>query len=138
VDDDLELLALLRGILENAGYLVKTAATGEEALERAATFLPDLIILDLLLPQINGFTVCEKLRASRAAAATPVIMITTLPGEFPRLEGIEAGCDAYLSKPFEMRELLLRMEGLLNRRLDSPSFEFRAGGAAQKDSRPQS
>ena len=106
VDVDINMLELLSGSLTGAGYQVQTAASGEAGLEQALTFNPDLILLDLVLPKINGFNVCEKLRAQPATAITPIIMMTTLPGRFPRLEGMVSGCDEYISKPFEVRDLL--------------------------------
>ena len=115
VDDDVNMLELLNGSLTDAGYLVQTTESGEAGLELALTFSPDLILLDLMLPKINGFNVCEKLRSHHATAITPIIMMTTLPGRFPRLEGIMSGCDDYISKPFEVRDLLLCIGKWLHR-----------------------
>jgi two-component system phosphate regulon response regulator PhoB len=115
VDDDVDLLELLRGPLENLGYIVRTVTTGEAALGQANTFSPDLIILDLMLPQMNGFAVCEQLRSRPTTATTPIIMMTALTGEFPRMEGMHSGCSAYISKPFHLRELLVQVADLLAR-----------------------
>lgn len=115
VDDNASLLELLSVALTEAGYLVQTATNGEAGLELAQTFNPDLILLDLMLPKINGFNVCEKLRAHRATAITPIVMMTTLAGQFPRLEGIGSGCDEFISKPFELQDLLLRVAKWLHR-----------------------
>ena len=115
VDDDANLLELLSDTLKEAGYQVQTARTGEAGLELAHAFNPDLIVLDLILPKINGFNVCAKLRAHHATAKTPIIMMTTLSGRFPRLEGMVSGCNEYIAKPFEVRELLSCIENLLHR-----------------------
>ena len=115
VDDDFNLLQLLSEALKEAGYDVQTARTGEAGLELAQTFNPDVIVLDLILPKINGFNVCSKLRSHHATAKTPIIMMTTLSGRFPRLEGMVSGCNEYIAKPFEVRELLSCIENLLHR-----------------------
>jgi len=130
VDDDSDLLELLRNLLEGLGCVVRTVTSGEAALEQAVAFTPDLIVLDLLLPQMNGFTVCERLRALLSAATTPVIMMTSLIGEFPRLEGLHCGCNAFITKPFQIQELLAQVEKLLPRPLAPPAAATRsaAGG----------
>ena len=115
MDDDVDLLELLRGSLENLGYIVRTVTTGEAALEQAITFTPNLIILDVVLPQMNGFAVCEQLRSRPTTATTPIIMMTALTGEFPRMEGTHSGCSAYISKPFQIQELLVQVADLLAR-----------------------
>ena len=106
VDDDPDMVELLRLALTETGFSVRIAATGEEALRMAQRSAPDLMVLDLLLPGMNGFSVCEELRLNPATAALPVLMITVLPGEFPRLVGVEAGANAYLNKPFRVEEFV--------------------------------
>ena len=106
VDDDPDMVELLRLTLIEAGYSVGTATTGQEALRKAQRSPPDLMVLDLLLPGMNGFSVCEELRLNPATVSLPVLMITVLPGEFPRLVGVEAGANAYLNKPFRMDEFV--------------------------------
>ena len=113
VDDDPDMVELLRFALTEAGYSTCTAATGTEALAEAQRSSPDLVVLDLLLPEMNGFNVCENLRRNPATASVPIIMITVLPGQFPRLVGAEAGVNAYVSKPFPMQELVACVAGLL-------------------------
>ena len=115
VDDDPDMVELLRLGLTDAGYLTHTAGTGKEALQKAKRDLPDLVVLDLLLPDMNGFSVCEQLRLSPATASLPVLMITVLPGEFPRLVGVEAGANAYLNKPFRMEEFISCVGDLVGR-----------------------
>ena len=106
VDDDPDMVELLRLALSDAGFSVRTAVDGQDALRMAQRSPPDLVVLDLLLPGMNGFSVCERLRLNPATASIPVLMITVLPGEFPRLVGAEAGANAYLNKPFRMEELV--------------------------------
>jgi len=115
VDDDPEMVELVRLTLTAAGYAVRTAATGEEALQKAQRSPPDLVVLDLLLPEMNGFSVCQELHLNPATASVPVLMITVLPGAFPRLVGVEAGATAYLNKPFRTEELLSAVGELLHR-----------------------
>ncbi len=113
VDDDPDMVELLRLVLTEAGYSACTAATGTEALAEAQRSSPDLVVLDLLLPKMNGFNVCENLRRNPATASVPIIMITMLPGQFPRLVGVEAGVNAYVNKPFQTQELVSCVDGLL-------------------------
>jgi DNA-binding response OmpR family regulator len=115
VDDDPDMVELLRLALTDAGFSVRTAANGREALRKAQRSPPDLVVLDLLLPGMNGFNVCEQLRLNPATAAVPVLMITVLPGEFPRLVGAEAGANAYLNKPFRVEELVSCVGDLVRR-----------------------
>ncbi|MGD0260086.1 MAG: response regulator [Verrucomicrobiota bacterium] len=126
VDDDPDMVELLRLGLTEAGYSTRTAITGKEALQKAKRFLPDLMVLDLLLPDMNGFSVCQQLRRNPPTAAIPILMITVLPGQFPRLVGVEAGANAYLNKPFRVEELvscvgdLLRQPGVVSEVLAAP------------------
>jgi len=114
VDDDPDMVELLRLGLTDAGYSIRTADTGKEALQKVKRSLPDLVVLDLLLPGMNGFSVCQELRRNPATAAIPILMITVLPGEFPRLVGAESGANAYLNKPFRMEELVSCVGDLLH------------------------
>jgi len=113
VDDDPDMLELLRQALSDAGYATVSAANGNEALQMAKRSPPDVVVLDLLLPDMNGFSVCEQLRLSPATASVPVLMITVLPGQFPRMVGVEVGADAYLNKPFRTEELVSCVGDLL-------------------------
>jgi len=125
VDDDPEVVELLQVILTGAGYTTLTASTGEEALTKAQQSTPDLIILDLLLPEANGFTVCEHLRRHPATASVPIMILTGLPGELPRLAAGEAGADAYVRKPFEIQELVSQVAALLLQSQPFPSASWR-------------
>ena len=115
MDDDPDMVELLQLGLTEAGYSTCTAGTGKEALQKAKRSPPDLEVLGLLMPEMNGFGVCQQLRRNPATAAIPILMITVLPGEFPRLVGVEAGADAYLNKPFRMEELVSSVGTLLRR-----------------------
>jgi len=115
VDDDPDMVELLRIALTEAGYSTCSATTGTQALAEAQRSSPDLVVLDLLLPEMNGFNVCENLRRNPATASVPIIMITVLPGQFPRLVGVEAGVNAYVSKPFQTQELVSCVDGFLRR-----------------------
>jgi DNA-binding response OmpR family regulator len=112
VDDDPTVAEVVAGYLDRAGYAVDRAETGPEALERAAAHRPDLVVLDLMLPGIDGLEVCRRLRAS---GPVPVIMLTALGDEGDRVLGLEVGADDYVTKPFSPRELVLRVESVLRR-----------------------
>ena len=115
VEDDLDTLELLRLALTGFDYIIHTAVTGSEALTKAFVSPPDLVVLDLILPELNGFDVCERLRRNPATVFVPIIMVTALPGELPRLAGVEAGADAYIRKPFVIQDLVSRVGELLDR-----------------------
>ncbi len=113
VDDDRDVVDLLRTALFSAGYLIRTAASGHEALKKARLARPDLVVLDILMPGPNGLEVCEALRRDPVTAAVPIIILTGLPGELPRLAGTEAGADFYIRKPFNVEEIISRIQALL-------------------------
>jgi two-component system response regulator VicR len=112
VDDEPLIIDSLSYSLEREGFEVSSAMDGMQALELVAEFKPDLIVLDLLLPDISGFEVCRRLRESYT---TPVIMLTALGEEIDRVQGLEVGADDYLAKPFSFRELLARIRATLRR-----------------------
>jgi DNA-binding response OmpR family regulator len=116
VEDDLILLETLEYNLKAEGYRVLTTADGLAALEVARKELPDLVVLDVMLPGLDGFEVCRVLRRE---TAVPILMLTARAGEMDRVVGLEVGADDYLTKPFSMREFLARVKALLRRvRLD--------------------
>lgn len=112
VDDEIALLETLAYNLKKQGYEVETAKDGLAALELVRSTRPDLIILDIMLPGIDGFEVCREIRKDMN---TPVLMLTARDDEIDRVVGLEVGADDYLTKPFSMRELLARVKALLRR-----------------------
>ena len=113
VDDYAANVKLLERNLQAAGYETVVAWDGEEALRKVQSERPDLILLDIMLPKIDGYEVCRRLRADEATAVIPIIMITALKDTEDRIRGLEAGGDDFLSKPFDRGELLARVKGLL-------------------------
>jgi len=115
VDDEPDLLELVRFNLDRAGFRVETAASGGEALARLRRSPPDLLVLDLMLPDLSGEEVCRRVRADPRLAGLPVIMLTAKSEEVDRVVGFELGADDYVTKPFSPRELVLRVKALLRR-----------------------
>jgi DNA-binding response OmpR family regulator len=113
VDDDPTVSDVVRRYLERAGYRVTLAADGYQALERFTQDRPDLVVLDLMLPGVDGLEVCRRLRAR--ADGLPIVMLTALGEETDRVVGLEMGADDYLTKPFSPRELVLRVQSVLRR-----------------------
>ncbi|MCX5015977.1 response regulator transcription factor [Streptomyces sp. NBC_00555] len=114
VDDDPTVTEVVTGYLKNAGFVVDTAADGREALVCAANGRPDLVVLDLMLPGMDGIEVCRGLR--EGSPAPGVIMLTARGEEEDRVLGLEVGADDYVTKPFSPRELVLRVQSVLRRR----------------------
>ena len=113
VEDDTDLLEIMRLSLKGAGYSIATATNGIEALKKARTLSPDLILLDLVLPELDGFAVCETLRRDRATAEVPIIVVTGLSSEFTRLAGLESGATDYVTKPVSPMALVSKIDALL-------------------------
>jgi len=113
VDDYAANVKLVQRNLQSAGYETVAAYDGEEALQKVAAEQPDLVLLDIMMPKIDGFEVCRRLRADEATAVIPVIMVTALKETEDRIRGLEAGADAFISKPFDRGELLARVKSLL-------------------------
>jgi two-component system KDP operon response regulator KdpE len=118
VDDEPDLLNAVRLYLEDEGYQVLTATNGEEALAKVRTRLPDLIVLDVMMPEMNGF---EALGEIRRVSNVPVIMLTVKGEESDKVRGLGLGADDYVTKPFSQRELLSRIQAVL-RRAETPAF----------------
>ena len=119
VDDEPDAIELIRFNLKASGYEVLTAEDGEEALAKARKFSPDMILLDVMLPEIDGLEVCKIVRRDPATASLPIIMLTAKASEIDRVLGLEFGADDYVTKPFSPRELMLRVRNLLKRKESS-------------------
>ncbi len=115
IDDDPAIAELVAVNLEMAGYEVSQAEDGIKGQALALQLLPDLIVLDLMLPKVDGFTVCQRLRRDERTADIPVLMLTALSHTQNKVEGFNAGADDYLTKPFEVEEMLARVRALLRR-----------------------
>jgi len=134
IDDEPGVLELVKYNLEEAGFGVDTASDGVEGLKKAQDSLPDLILLDLMLPGIDGLDICRILRANPKTAGIPIIMLTAKASEIDRVVGLEIGADDYVTKPFSPRELLLRIKKRLEQMPtlvpETPKELFQAGNLA--------
>lgn len=119
IDDEQHIVELLRFNLESNGYEVLDASDGREGLEKAVETLPDLILLDLMLPSIDGIEVCRQLRKDQSTEDIPIIMLTAKSEETDKIIGLEIGADDYMTKPFSVRELLARVKAVLRRKSDT-------------------
>lgn len=115
VDDDAELVELVSFNLKQAGYAVGTASNGVEAIKKARSLEPDLIVLDVMMPELDGFAVCEILRRDTSTALIPIMMLTALSSELGRMAGLGSGASDFLTKPFSPRLLVARIEELLKK-----------------------
>ncbi len=129
VEDEKNIVRVVTYNLEREGYHVSVAKDGEEALEKVRAETPDLLILDLMLPKIDGLEVCRQLRMQPKTTHLPIIMLTAKTQEADRIVGLEMGADDYIPKPFSPRELLARVKAVLRRakRSELPSI-WRCGG----------
>jgi class 3 adenylate cyclase len=124
VDDDPDMAALLARLLKKEGMAVETVYDGDSALVNAMSSAPDLILLDVMLPGLSGFEVCERLKSDEATALIPIVLVTALEDTQSRVKGIEAGCDDFISKPIKSEELIARVKTL--RRLHETRRELEA------------
>jgi two-component system response regulator MprA len=124
VEDEVNIADFIRRGLIYKGHSVEVAHSGEEGLERARNRVPDLVILDLMLPDMDGLEVCRRLRS---ADSVPVIMLTARDAVADKVEGLEAGADDYITKPFAFEELLARMNAALRRRHPDGDETLRVG-----------
>ena len=120
VDDDQEIVRLLRAYLEQAGYQVLAAYDGEQALHLLRREQPDLVVLDLMLPDRDGWDLTRIVRGDPGLAATPIIMLTARVEDHDKIIGLELGADDYVSKPFNPREVVARVRAVLRRSLGQP------------------
>ena len=123
VEDDSDIAALIAHYVEKSGYAVETVADGGRALARVRESAPDLVILDLMLPGLNGLEVCRALRAGDKTATLPIIMLTARGEESERVLGLDVGADDYVVKPFSPTELMARVRALLRRAAPPASKE---------------
>ncbi len=112
VEDETSIASFVALYLKNAGYRIQTVGTGREALERVASEKPDLIVLDLMLPDVDGLEVCRRVRQS---SDVPILMLTARDEDVDKIIGLEVGADDYLTKPFNPRELVARVKSVLRR-----------------------
>jgi len=115
VDDELDMLMVIKLRLEASGYEVITATDGLEGLNAARRVKPDLIVLDIMLPKMNGYKVARFLKFDEEYKSIPIVMLTALSGEEDKSTGIETGADAYLTKPFETQQLLDAVKSFLEK-----------------------
>ena len=115
VEDEPDTAELIELHLKNDGYRVTVAGDGDQALKKVHKHMPDLVILDLMIPEINGVEVCKFIRKDTATQSIPIIMCTAKTGEIDKILGLELGADDYVTKPFSPRELLLRVKNLIKR-----------------------
>jgi len=127
VDDEEHIQELIKFNLENSGYKVLCAGNGNEAVKIAKAEIPNLILLDLMLPGMDGYDVCKEIRRDNEISNMPIIMITAKGEELDKILGLELGADDYITKPFSVRELLARVKAVLRRTAIQPldkSFRF--------------
>lgn len=115
VDDEASIRELIRFNLERAGYRVQEATDGNEAISAIRQTRPDLVVLDLMLPGLDGLDVCRLVKGNRETAAIPIIMLTAKTEEVDKVIGLELGADDYMTKPFSPRELVARIKAVLRR-----------------------
>ena len=115
VDDSVTTLMMEQMVLRAQPYKIVTAKNGREAIDRAAAEKPDLILLDVVMPEMNGFEACRRIRQHPSTKATPIIMVTTRGEEQSVESGFESGCNDYITKPINGAELLTKVRGYLER-----------------------
>jgi DNA-binding response OmpR family regulator len=113
VEDEADFLELLRVYFKEEGFAIATAKNGVDAIRKARSLLPDLILLDVMLPELDGFAVCEILRKDAATASIPVIMVTGLCGQLSRCAGIESGATDFVTKPTTPQEIVSKVKEML-------------------------
>ena len=122
VEDETDIVELIRYNLLREGYQVRTSTTGENALQLVQAEIPDLILLDLMLPGIDGLTICRQLKTSPEYRGIPIVMVTAKGDESDIVTGLEMGADDYITKPFSVKVLLARVKSVL-RRLNAPEAD---------------
>ncbi len=130
IEDEENILLSLQFVLERAGYQVHSARTGQEGLCAIRRDRPDLVILDLMLPDISGYEVCQQARRDPSLAAMPILVLTARAQEAEREKGLDVGATEYVTKPFRVSDLL----GRVRRLLDGPTSEARSPESGARDS----
>ena len=120
VEDDRDIAELVERYLQKAGFSIELLSSGRDALKAIAERTPDLLILDLMLPHVDGLEICRVVRSDPRTAATPIIMLTARADESERIVGLEIGADDYVAKPFSPNELVARVRALLRRTQRQP------------------
>lgn len=124
VDDEQDILEFVKYNLDKEGYNVKTAFNGIDAIEEAKKFVPDLVILDVMMPGLDGITTCEKLKSIDKLSATIVTFLTARSEDYSQIAGLDSGADDYITKPIRPRLLLSRVKALLRRKSGSQSLSI--------------
>jgi DNA-binding response OmpR family regulator len=133
IEDEKNIVELVKYNLEEAGFRVAVATNGQTGLERALKELPQLILLDLMLPEVDGLTVCKTLRQNEKTRPIPIIMITAKSEELDKVVGLEVGADDYMTKPFSPRELVARIKAILRRTQEKPMAKKLKTGSLEVD-----
>ena len=133
VEDEPDIRHLIAHHLGREGFRCREVATGAEALRAVRTSIPDLIVLDLMLPEMGGLEVCRRLRGDAGTAAIPIIMLTAKSDEIDRVVGLELGADDYVAKPFSPKELVARVRAVLRRARPDPTRAVYREGAIVLD-----
>ena len=131
VDDEEHIVELIKFNLETQGYTVYTANNGVDALKATKKEHPDLVLLDLMLPEMDGYDVCKAIKSNKDIANTSIIMLTAKGEEFDKVLGLELGADDYMTKPFSIRELQARVKAVLRRTskaIDADNDKFKCKG----------
>lgn len=133
IEDEKNILELLKFNLEKEGYQVRTAAKGSEGLEAARKSPPSLVILDLMLPEMDGLEICKILKQNQTTAQIPILMLTAKSEESDKVLGLELGADDYVTKPFSPRELTARVKAILRRVREKPKDRILKAGTLEVD-----
>ncbi|HUG23980.1 response regulator transcription factor [Piscinibacter sp.] len=120
-DDDQTIVVSLQYLLEQAGYQVVVAHDGQEALDAMRRHVPDLLLLDVMMPRLSGYDVCERIRESPTWRHVRILMLTAMGGEIEARKGLALGADDYMTKPFATQDLLSRIKRLLSRQTCEPT-----------------
>ena len=135
IEDDKNIIELVKYNLEEEGFRVRTATKGNTGLETALKERPALVILDLMLPEMNGLEICKILRQNEKTRLTPIVMLTAKGSESDKVVGLELGADDYVTKPFSPRELMARIKSVLRRCREKPVEEILRAGTIELDTK---